>query len=549
MERAKFNITQQFNEAIQKWREAVDARDFEAAQFWARRADEFNTQRVAAENANRDVTRGQTLLSLGSRPETLGRYLYALQGQQVPQGFDFGTSALPGFGPNAQNPTVPPLGGGGVSGAGGTVIPTSGTASVAAAAPKPFTPEWEAQTNEQKVAQVKAAIADQNTYLGDYVAPGGTTITRENPNLPAVTLTAGQPATATQGPTQNQIDAQNELIAQGRKPRFYSNGVAVFGEGGVIPEPVIGRGQFSGLPYLFGEKGPETVRPTKKGDKQPKGDGTYQTGGIIGANRQGQSGWWDPGDATRPATFHPGPMPSVMNPPMDIQPTPMPRVVPSPPQPWMVPVKPPVQSPWDVQPTPMPRIVPDQRQPMIPPPKPRFPVGPNEPILRSPTEPTMWTGGTPPWIFDERTGGPNPNWQKPPQPGRVPGSAPGFYPTPPTGQPPPGVLPGLGGTGGMRGAATEQRSVFNPPDLLQYLSGEFLRPGIPNFPQYQQATGGTSLLSNARWLSRATPSELGLYQGFLRDEAGIPPEDALALAGRMAPRGGQLRTLGYGRTY
>jgi hypothetical protein len=104
-------------------------------------------------------------------------------------------------------------------------------------------------------------------------------------------------------------------------------------------------------------------------------------------------------------------------------------------------------------------------------------------------------------------------------------------------------------TGGMRGNATVGRSVFNPGQLGQYLSGEFLRPGIPNFPQYQQATGGTSLLSNARWLSNATPSERGLYEGFLRDEAGVPPEDVMSLAGRMAPRSGSLRTPGYGRTY
>lgn len=100
----------------------------------------------------------------------------------------------------------------------------------------------------------------------------------------------------------------------------------------------------------------------------------------------------------------------------------------------------------------------------------------------------------------------------------------------------------------MTGMATQTGSVFNPTNLASYLSGQFLRPGIPNFPQYQQATGGTSLLSNARWLSRATPTERGLFEGFQRDEAGIMPEDALALAGRMAPRG-TARSIGYGRSY
>jgi hypothetical protein len=112
------------------------------------------------------------------------------------------------------------------------------------------------------------------------------------------------------------------------------------------------------------------------------------------------------------------------------------------------------------------------------------------------------------------------------------------------------ALPGFGapGTGGLR-TGTQGQSVFNPSQLSQFLSGQFLRPGIPNFPQYQQATGGTSLLSNARWLNNATPSELGLYKGFLQDEMGIPPEDALSLAGKMAPQGGQLRSAGYRQTY
>jgi len=100
--------------------------------------------------------------------------------------------------------------------------------------------------------------------------------------------------------------------------------------------------------------------------------------------------------------------------------------------------------------------------------------------------------------------------------------------------------PNTSRTGGGEGA-----SVFNPSQLPGYLAGEFLRPGIPNFPQYNRMTGGTSLLSNARQLSTATPSELGLFRGFLRDEAGVDPDDALALAGRMRPRGNQVRGLRY----
>lgn len=203
------------------------------------------------------LSKGNTLLGLGSRPDTLIKYLYALRGQQTPQGIQNTTANLPGYG-NV-------LGGGGAPGAS-----APGSAAPSAAAPMV----------DSRVAEVKQAIATPGAPLGQYVAPGGTSISQTDPRLGPV---SGQfnaqpisgPATANQGPTNEQLGAQDALIKQGRIPRFYSNGVAIFGEGGTIPEPVAGIGLMSGQRYLFGEAGPEHVvkgrDPDDTSSKSPKG--------------------------------------------------------------------------------------------------------------------------------------------------------------------------------------------------------------------------------------------------------------------------------------
>jgi hypothetical protein len=503
VEKAKFNIRQQFDQAIQKWNEARDARDFDAMQFWARRADEFDQQRVEAENANRDVSRGQTLLSLGSRPETLGRSLYALQGQQAPQGFDFGTSALPGFGPNAQNPTVPGLGQSATAG------PIPGLPGQPAPIASPVMNPTAAGGVDPRVAATMAALNTPGASLQQFIAP----------------LSAGDIPTAPA--TEEQLRQQALLEASGRKPRGTVNGVSFYEKGGPIPEPVIGLGLLSGERYMFGEKGKETVVPEGKTLAEVKGKKGKRKSGVRGFATGGTLGLTPAQLAEMQASIA-------------------------------------ASAAWN-----------SQQQPGVAP----TTAAPGQTSVYAPTAPSVMTpstiggnptqaqtamiGGVQVWAGGPYSGLPvaqypqggnlTPYLQNPSLPAPAGATMPNPAIANTSATPAAGSLPGLpnipGNTGGMRGAATQSRSVFKPGQLGQYLSGQFLRPGIPNFPQYQQATGGTSLLSNARWMNQATPSELGLYKGFLQDEAGIPPEDALALAGRMAPQGGMLRTPGYGRSY
>jgi hypothetical protein len=64
---------------------------------------------------------------------------------------------------------------------------------------------------------------------------GGTTITKTDPRLGPVSgqfnaapIAIGAPASATQPPTNAQLGAQDALVAAGRTPRWFSNGVAIF---------------------------------------------------------------------------------------------------------------------------------------------------------------------------------------------------------------------------------------------------------------------------------------------------------------------------------
>lgn len=82
-----------------------------------------------------------------------------------------------------------------------------------------------------------------------------------------------------------------------------SGGVAQFARGGVVPEPVIGRGIVSGQTYTFGEQGPEGVVPANMLPdflKKRGGDGSYALGGLIGYDEVGAPGGGDPFRAEEP---------------------------------------------------------------------------------------------------------------------------------------------------------------------------------------------------------------------------------------------------------
>ena len=82
--------------------------------------------------------------------------------------------------------------------------------------------------------------------------------------------------------------------------------------------------------------------------------------------------------------------------------------------------------------------------------------------------------------------------------------------------------------GGPLGYRDIDPSVFNPPSM----SNTFGFPQIPNL------TGGTSLIPSSQRLFNALPSERALFSGYLRDEAGVQPDDVFEIARRLAPQGG-----------
>lgn len=236
----------QYDMAVQKWREATDMRDFQAQQHWATRADELSRMRFQEDqrqfNEQKELTKGNTLLGLGSRPDTLMKYLYALRGKMTPQGSPT-LQDLPGYG---QPPAPIPGGGGGTPG-GGTAPNPGGGAGVGpdgiGLGPDAFEPK-----------------PDATTVPLIYNTPPA-------PGLPDPNMGGGRMLTPAEVAAP-QVGGQRPNIAEGQKPKALApNGLLIYEEGGPIPEPVVGVGQQSGQMYQFGEKGPEVVVPR---DKVPK---------------------------------------------------------------------------------------------------------------------------------------------------------------------------------------------------------------------------------------------------------------------------------------
>ncbi len=145
-------------------------------------------------------------------------------------------------------------------------------------------------------AQMSSVTTTPTTI--DYGQMAGQTV-----NTPTQALSNGQTATlaynapVTQSGIQANEDAANG-VARVTDPfgneRTYGGGQ--YAKGGIIPEPVVGRGVVSGQPYTFGEKGPEAVIPSNMLPKFLEGrhgktvDGTrsYALGGDLGYD---SSGW------------------------------------------------------------------------------------------------------------------------------------------------------------------------------------------------------------------------------------------------------------------
>ena len=315
-QRRQFDVSNSRNESQFK-----SNQDFERAKF----------------NENYALDQGKTLLGLGSRPDTLIKYLYAIRGQQTPQAVAGTTTNLPGFQnvvgqPNPQpttggqaptsNPVMTPGGAapapaapgllpspaGGTPGpgnnapAGTSLIPGTpyvGAPGAGAPAPSPSTggmtipgtsmTQGRSSTFDN-AAQVQQALAPGISIgMGNGVGPSATPPLHVGGNTPV-------PAGVTEDPNfqafrqsyANAITGGNISAQQAAAgPRAMGpGGIAIYKSGGRIPEPVLGVGMHSGQHYLFGEAGPEHVVPGAGSKPAPPLHGTnaYADGGTIGYN-------------------------------------------------------------------------------------------------------------------------------------------------------------------------------------------------------------------------------------------------------------------------
>jgi hypothetical protein len=218
-DKSKFDQKMALDQATQKWREAVDARDFESANFWKSRSQELAQNHLALGYTDmmskltgpRDwvkygkLSRGQSLAP-GEESVPLDQSMPSWARGVNPGSYGYGSETQPtrGFGGGSDSAAPAGGGAGGVTRTFPSYSPPASTPSAGSAAPA-----WAS------------------------VASGGTSISGTDPRLGPV---AGQfnakpitgPATATQGPTNEQLGAQDALVAEGRKPKWFSNGVAIF---------------------------------------------------------------------------------------------------------------------------------------------------------------------------------------------------------------------------------------------------------------------------------------------------------------------------------
>lgn len=290
---------QQANLELQKaqfeYNKAKDNKDFAAQQYWLGRQDYWTAQKNEVDRLSLNVSRGNTLLGLGSRPETMWKYLFGVRGEQTPQGDFTNSQQLPGYTNQEINAT---LAGTGAAGAfGGGAGAGAGAAGGQAA---------------NLLPNGKPAIIDHATGQPDYtinpitgkhdagLAPNTGYQPGANPYVAAIDPKTGAPMTGapqvasntsltipgtqmTQGMTPQDLAAQsakllpttqerpNAMVAPGQKPKYVGeNGTLIYDSGGLIDEPVIGKGFLSGKNYMFGMNG-QQEQVTPSGSSQGSG--------------------------------------------------------------------------------------------------------------------------------------------------------------------------------------------------------------------------------------------------------------------------------------
>lgn len=443
-----------------------------------------NAQQFAA---SQDLSRGNTLLGLGSRPDTLIKYLYAIRGQQTPQAIAGTTTNLPGY----QNIVGQPNAGGTIPSAGavgGAPVPSSSGAAPASApslvsqpgmlTPQPFNMGWQDVLNKtnainapggNRINQLDGTtglnLGPANPLMGQGNVLGGNQYANALSKITAMQGGGGlgnapgyKPGEFYNSPTPYTPNRARTPAEEAEQLRIDTNGYA---EGGLIPEKVNGIGEDSGQPYTFGEEGTEAVVSNDMLER------LMQVAGKVDLHQKSKDG--------RSQRFS-----FTLNAP--------------------------------------PKAKKDQPTPGDRPDVNSYASGGSigyEPSKKSSTMPSglhMMPNGQ---MMGE--GGMN---------SYAAGGTIGYDPS---------NVPSLG---------SQASDFFNDPNLSTVVNrGYNSSPQTPLFPQIGIATGqGQSLIPSMQRLNSLLPSEQSLYAGALQDEFGAQPDDVFSLSKRLAPQVSGLRT-------
>jgi hypothetical protein len=558
---------------------ARDEKNFEQQKYWQQRQDYWTSRKDQLDRAQLEVQRGTALLQTGQRPESLIRYLYALRGEQAPQGGE--TNKLPGFGPGDLGaaagqvpPAGPPLPGAGAPppAGGGLLGPPQGP-GMQGLLPSLQNNQPTGQRDDQgnpimttgKGEKISAGggatlLNPQQVELGQALLQGGAGRNTIMANLGQLGTSPIGGKYGGRGSNEDfdwqdvgtrelepEAKAREARAAEGEKVKYmwkggeltlkaphalvdlFSNKVrAIAGEAG--PERV----KFGGraIDYEGNVRDPTQAEMSAGGGQyvnpapapQPQPPAGIDTHDAIG------------GMPTEPSMGIGKPMPGpIAAPEPGISPFPGARGGPYQP------------APPDISP-------PTQIQPWL---------GGGERVL---PEPGIGGGGGPvaqPWFgggggfgrvgpvempIGGRRGwggkggflGP-PNMPPPEFDIGAPGETGGWG----GGAPPFGASPSVTGRsgegnlvqgtpGGGQPFAGPSAKLFNPADMSSQM--EKLKAKGMGFPQLGRATGGTSLIPSAQRWNSLTPAEQGLYRGALTDVWGIAPGDLDSLMQRLGTR-------------
>jgi hypothetical protein len=279
----QFDATQAFNQYKYLSELAANPRNF-VQNFFARRGAtpppgvaQYGTQTPTQIMPFQQFLQGQTQQQANNMPQQIGR-----QAVQPPSGPMI--DARPFRSPTGyQSPK-----------------PTTAIADFirqATPAPTPATVRTNTVANFQPSGQTGATGTQQ------FVQGGNLSGMQLPDNVPASQALANAQANSGGLQVQTGSDGYTSMYDPNDDSRMGTPGVPqnfAYAKGGIVPEPVVGRGVISGQRYTFGEKGPEAVVPSNylpdflksRAGKETMGGKAYYWGGDIG---------FDSGDGYQPA--------------------------------------------------------------------------------------------------------------------------------------------------------------------------------------------------------------------------------------------------------